>query len=278
MLICVLWLAPAFEVSASGLSRNFMSWRLISQGRVSDGGTSAVYELILPEQARRVENLEVYYVAKPWERIRRSRRIFGPAEAYTKELSGDPSRPRLSLYYGRSAQIEIIAGALIDGRFHSTRTLLNTYGNSDLEDPEARRVSAPPVWPGLRLTRTGFYPAMTGVPVYFELEADHRGPAAIRAFEQGREVSAELIGLGSDAYSYTPPLDPMLSAPGYSVKKDLTLVAALGDQGGVLSYYIPVNRSYYGHLYLRPGLLVVGLAALVSLGAVKLAGRRFKWS
>ena len=266
--------------SASSTGPDFMSWRLISQERVSDGGTAAVYELLLPAQAKSIENLEVFYTVKPWERVRRSRRVFGQTGYYTKDLSGDSAAPRLDIYYGKSARIEITAGALIDGRFQSARTLLNTYGNSDLKDPDARPVYGLPVWPGLSLRRPGFYRTITGEPIYFNIEADFRSRASVRAFDQGREVTAELtaeLTAESDGtFSYTPPLGPLLASPGYSVKRDVVLVAALGD-GGTMSYYLPVNRSYYGHLYLKPGLLVVVFTALATLALGVLAGRRFKW-
>jgi hypothetical protein len=259
--------------------RDFMSWRLLEQERVSDGGTTVVYELLWPGDSRDIEQVEIFYAVKPWERQRRSRRIFqGPAKFFTKNLVDGPSAPRLSIYYGGSARIEIAAGALIDGRFHTARTMVNTYGdNGRRNDPEAQPVSSLPRWPGLSLLGAGFYRALTGEPLYFIINADHRGQAVVRAFDRDWEVTAELDDLGNGTYQYIPPLDPVLSAPGYSVKKDVTMVAALADQGGVLSYYIPVNRSYYGNLYLAPGLLVVGLSSLASLGLVKLAGRRFKW-
>lgn len=278
VIIGLLLLAQTVEASgppeSAGL--DFMSWRLISQERVSDGGTVLVYELLLPE-ARSVENLEVFYAAKPWERARRSRRVFKTAEVYAKELSGQPPAYRLNIYYGGSARLEIMAGALIDGRFQTARTMLNVYGNADLKDPEARAVHSLPLWPNLDLRGPGFYRAMTGEPIFFNIEADHRDRIEARAFEQGREVTAELDDLGGGAYSYTPPLDPPLAAPGYSVKRDLVLVAALSNNGGTLSYYLPINRSYYGRSYLKPGLAVIGLTVLISLGLVFGAGRRFQW-
>lgn len=277
LVICVLLAAQTVEASGLPDDRDFMSWRLIEHERVSDGGMVAVYELLLPAGGRQVENLEVFYTVKPWERVRRGRRVFQPSEIFSKELSGSPSAPRLTIYYGGSARIEIMAGALIDGRFQTARTLLNTYGNSDLKDPEARAVYALPVWPGIGLRRAGFYRALTGEPIYFNIEADFRSPASVRVFDQGREATAELTDLGGGAYSYTSPLDPMLEAPGYSVKRDVVFVAALGEGGGTLSYYLPVNRSYYGRSYLKPGLAVIGLTVMISLGLVILTGRRFKW-
>lgn len=251
-----------------------MRWQLVEHKRVDDGGHLAEYKLLLPEGSTNVEGLEVFYVVRPWAGPRPSESPAASEEIFRPQLTGPPESPVLIIYSGRPARLEVMAGATIDGRFHLARTFLNTYGKSGLADPRAQKVPSLPYWPDLRLVGgAAYYRAQAGEELQFSLQGLEE--SRVTVFEGGSLASAKPVQLDNERYSYTPPLDPPLAAPGYSATRDLVFVAEAG--GAILSYYLPVGRSRYGRLYLWPGLLTVAAAALAGLLAVTAAGRRFKW-
>jgi len=273
--LCLILFWPALGIEAAPLSdRGSMRWQLVEHKRVDDGGHLAEYKLLLPDGSTNIEGLEAFYVVKPRAGLRPPDSPAVPEEIYRPQLAGPPEAPVLIIYSGQSARVEVMAGATIDGRFHLARTFLSTYGKSGLADPGAQKLSSRPGWPDLRLVSGAtYYRAQAGEELQFSLQGLEVRRIAV--FEEGRLTASEPLRLDNEHYSYTPPLDPPLTAPGYSVTRDLVFVAEAG--GAVLSYYLPVGRSRYGRLYLRPGLLTVASAALLGLIAVAVAGRRFKW-
>jgi hypothetical protein len=352
--------------------------------------------------------------------------MFGPDEFYAQSITGDAASPGFTIYCGRSARLDILAGAVIDGRFYSARTFINVYGDSAGSDPNSRLVEALPDWPSLELTGgAAYYRAQAGEELRFSIDADLDAELLaqdVDVFEDGLQANLKPTRLSDGLYSYTTPPYPILSAPSYSVTRDLVFVARIGAgtgtgteagsetgsetgtdigveagsgseagsetgadveagtdvgvdveagidvgvdveagidveveaapeaetnpeadadpeaktdvetqadpeaktdvetkadpeaktdvetkadpeakadaetkadpedkadaetrvyadvrQGAVLTFYLPVGRSRFGHLYLQPGLIIVALTAAAAFGAVRLAGRRFKW-
>jgi hypothetical protein len=270
-----------FKATAAGpawtAEPDFMSWRLAESRRVRDGGQAVEYELKMPQGVRNIEKLEVFYVLRPWNLPAVAGQMFGPDEIYSQGLTNEADSARLKLYCGRLARLDLLAGAILDGRFYLARTFQNVYGDSGRSDPGSRRVPALPDWPALDLAGgAAYYRAQAGEELRFHLDPARGAPVSVEVFEEGRPAEARPALLEEGLYSYSTPPYPLLSAPSYSVTRDMVFVARTGE-GAVLSYYLPVGRHRYGHVYLQAGLATVAVTAALAFLAVRLAGRSFKW-
>jgi hypothetical protein len=246
---------------------DFVWWRITGQGRTPDGGMTVDLELIGPDGA--LDDAEVAYKSTP-RHGSGGASSYGPVEAYRKKFNSP-----FSIYSGRTERIELMASVLIEGRKFYASAAFSCYGESGRSDQDSERVDTAPGWPSFHLVTDTksqiFYRAQTGTPVTLSIEGS---PSSVIVFEKG--VPAAAFPGQSGTYSYTPPHDRELAESGYSAKNDLVFAASLPD-GSVTSFYVPVFRAFYGQINLAGGLAVLASGALLSLGLVWRAGRRFPW-
>lgn len=280
LMLIIIFLSAFTTAEAADLrDHEGLRWRFIDNQRVQDGGTEAVYELSLPKFHQEVELLQFFYVVTPLKQEERHWIRQGVQEIYTKPLQGEHQTRRIKIYEGRVARIELWAGAKIGKKFYTARTILTSFGQSNKIDTQAQRLTTKPQWPNLELTqlRRNYYRAQAGTQLSFILNHENSNQAVTRLFENGQEIVTGLSRKPNGILNYTPPIDPLMAAPGFTVTRDLLLVSSTNDGENIMSYYLPVYRSFYGHSYLRPGLLVLATSVVISLGLVYYRGRRFKW-
>lgn len=219
----------------------------------------------------------------PFKREKRYTIVKGLPEIYTKPLQGEHKTRLIKIYTGRQAVIELWAVAEIKGRFYSARTIFTAFNHSGQKDTQAQRLQTKPQWPSLDLTQPGrhYYSTQAGNKSSFALKdkgkIQSQNKTLVRVFENGKEIGSGLSPTPDHEYNHTPAVDSIMTAPGYSEIRDLLLVATTNGGKNILSYYLPVHRATYGHYYLKPGLIVLGLGVLINLGWIYVRGRRFKW-
>ncbi|MDR1920240.1 MAG: hypothetical protein LBS31_00620 [Candidatus Adiutrix sp.] len=279
---------------------DFAWWRPAGQERTRDGGLEYVYELVLPAGLPPEPGVEIYGRVKTWRRSGASRETVSPewfslkAEPSAESSAAGPGAgsaggpvERVVIYSGRTEQFELWAEVRAGGLVYTAHTLFNGYGDSgrsrltpiESNGPEpAGREPAMRAPAGLALAMSQtYYRAQTGEPVVIESRGLPGPPGPVTVFEEGRRRAAELAPgeAGDGRYAYTPPHDPALAEAGYSVSKNLVFAAS--DQGGgrVWTLSLPVYRSFYGHVSLKLGLMIMAAAGLLSCALVGLAGRNF---
>ncbi|MDR1472479.1 MAG: hypothetical protein LBS75_08135 [Synergistaceae bacterium] len=255
---------------------DFLRWRMTEQARTSDGGMVVSFDLSIPPGAN-PEDIEVTYRALPQGNIGAETGGSAP-ETYRKKLGdtrpeGDGTVADVTVYSGRSELIELTAASRAGDARQYALTVFSCFGESGNEDPDAERTNYYPNRPAFRVATGQYYfRAQTGMPIEFSLDS---GPDSVSVFEKGIFTStAERDASGN--YVYVPPHDDELSEAGYTAKKDVVFAASMPD-GDLISFYVPVYRSFYGKIDLKGGLAVLSGSMLVSAALAMRAGRRFPW-
>ncbi|MDR1871321.1 MAG: hypothetical protein LBS60_05230 [Deltaproteobacteria bacterium] len=255
---------------AGAFSRDFIWWRLIDYRMNTDGGHQVNFNLMVESQ-KELTDLEVIFLMSPYER---SGAIRGYQKGSYFQKAVSPKQRDISFYSGVSARLDIFARGKLGDTPVYAQTILSTFGQSNLPDPEARPIDAPPTWPTWRFADSPrFYRAQTGTPLAMSISPK---PSLVKVFED-QVVMANYPGADQKTYEYSSPHNQSLAKKGYTEKKkDVVFVAYLDDGAGEVSFSLPVYRAYYGQLDYGKGLVVMGATLLGTVGLVGLKGRRFK--
>lgn len=242
---------------------DFLHWRMVSQDKTRDGGMRVSFTLCLPRGA---EDLEVAYRTMP------RGGSGGEPETYRKRPDGiDGDAASVTIYSGREENVELMARARRGDAWQYASAVFSCFGESGNADPDAERGGGAE-WPVFHVeTGPYYFRAQTGMPLKLSLDS---GPESILVFERGVPAGA----IPRDApggYTYVPPNDDELSEAGYTAKKDVVLAAAA--HSGLVSFYVPVYRAFYGKTDLRGGIATLSASALAVSALVIRSGRRFPW-
>ena len=266
----------AFHESTFAEENDSLRWYFEGQRQMRDGGVEAQFSL-RGADALEIDELELYYTtgssalrgnpdAQP-ERL---------SAAYYKRVAADTRN--IVIYSGRYTQIGLWAVAKAGGMTHVAQTAVNLYGQSGLDKTDFEELDSLPLLPGLDVIRRGRYGVMTGEPVDFSMNSGYAGP--VRIYLDGEKI-AELHP--EDAiYRYVLPGGRNLTArAGVSYHELLFITDAFkaeGFTGGIrFSCWLPLYRSARDNQDISGGLAVLFSATVISLVAVILKGRRFKW-
>ncbi|MDR1085952.1 MAG: hypothetical protein LBP22_14130 [Deltaproteobacteria bacterium] len=265
----VLMSLAVISPAAARDNRNFMWWQMTDQSQAPDGGHLIYYNLNLREQAG-TEDLEVIFLFSPYRKDG-AVRAFGTGQFYKKLVA--PNQRKFTFYGGQSGKMEVFAKARTGGRTFYAQTIMSTFGQSGLTDPEAVPAEMSLDWPKWRLGQGDrFYRAQVGRPLDLSFS---QNPNFVQVFED-QVVMGNFRFQGRGPYVYTPSPGQGLARSGYTARKtDLVSVAFL-DNGDRASFSLPVYRAYYSQLDYNKGFLVMGIFLAGTLGLVTAKGRRFQ--
>ena len=254
-----------------------LRWHFEEQHRARDGGVEASFTLIGAD-ALKIDELEFFYTLDPIRYVRvENIQPENNRAAYHKKAPADTRN--LVIYSGRYVQLELWAVAKTGGMTHITQTALNLYGESGLDKTDFEKLESPPFLPGFNMNRKrGFYAAMTGEPVNFNMRSGQAGP--VRIYLDGENI-AELTP-DAGVYDYVLPHGRKLATRALMDHHDLLFIADAfkpEDSAGLVQFSccLPLYRSMRDNLDFSGGLAVLFSAAAISLIAVIFKGRRFAW-
>ena len=253
----------------------YMAWQLVEQRKTSDESMLTRLFLNMPSGYATDQAVEVWYQVTPWQR-KVSEFKEGPPFFYTKTLTPVKNGFSLDIKSGGSEKIVLWAKTQINGRPAVAQTLFYSFGHSGHADYEARRIDPVVEENAFDISfDKRFYRVQTGEPISLRLNNSRESNTTVLIFENGRALDVALSAGSDGGYEYTPPHRDSLSKRGFSAKEDLVFVADL-KEAGIVSLYLPLYRSLYGHLSLSWGLLIAFCSAAFCLWLIKRADKRFK--
>lgn len=273
-LLSVLLWSPPLKADPEA---DFAWWRLSNISYASDGAAQVLLELLAPPQLGPEAEALIYVREQPWQRPRRNR-LFGEPEYRCLRLKG-PFPQKLEIRSQRNEKVDLYAELRDGEQKYYARTVFHLYysqkndGGSLLPGPQLEQL---PPWPGLNYLPDGYsgFRAQTGEDLNFAAENLAAPFPSLSVMERGslvQTVAADSQG----RYVYTPPHDPQLSRFGYMNHKDLLLLGRLPEAKTSFTFYIPLYRSYYGHISLSKGLGLLALTMALTAAAARFWRRRY---
>ncbi len=259
----------------SAQAHDFMWWKLEEQKKEESGSMISRFSLNMPNEDSNPESLEVFVLLRPWQR-KNGERFHGALEVYHQNLKSEGGSFNLEWTSMRAETINLWAKAIIDGKNFYAQAQVNAYGKDEESlDKKKQKFDEPPSWPGLViLEETKIYRVQTGKALNFLLNSPTLRPEADTIFNGTEKTSLPIKNKNNGGpFSYTPPHDKELAQASYAARKDLLLIMRLANDGSMLSFYLPLYRSYYGNSSTAGGLLTLVGGAIVA-GLVMLAAKR----
>jgi hypothetical protein len=235
-----------------------------------DGGQLTKYALSV-SSLRDLTDLEVVFRLSPYQKAGADRAYL--SGSFYRKLSARGQRDFV-FYSGQNARLDIFAKGLLGQTPVLAQTMVSTFGQSGLSDPEAIPLKFDLNWPSWRLKGSErFYRAQTGQP----LALTWPGKTLLAQAVQDGVVMANFPGSTKGSYRYAVAHDQNLAQKSYvESPRDLVFVAYLDQGQGQATFSLPVYRAYYGQLAYSKGLGALAVVVLGGLGLVGLRGRRFR--
>jgi hypothetical protein len=266
----------AFQTFAFTGETDSFHWYFEGQRQMRDGGIEAHFSLYGAD-ALKIDELEFFYATSA-SALRRNPDVQPErrSTAYYKKVPADTRN--IVIYNGRYAQLELWAVAKAGGLTYITQTAVNLYGQSGLEKTDFEELDALPALPRLEVVRRGRYGVMTGEPLNFSMRSGYTGP--VRVYLDGEKI-AELQP-EDGVYRHVLPGGRKLVSRSRADYHELLFIADTFESEDIngdirFSCWLPLYRSARDNQDFPGGFTALFSAAALSLIAVVLKGRRFKW-
>ena len=270
------FMAGAFQTFAFADEADSLRWYFEGQRQMRDGGVEADFSLYGAD-ALEIDELELFYTIGSSARSkspvvqleRRNAAYYKKVTAYTRKIV---------IYSGRYMQLKLWAVAKVGAVTYVAQTAVNLYGQSGVDKTDFEELDVLPPLPGIDVLSQSRYGVMTGEPINFTMKSDYAGP--VRIFIDGAKI-AELLP-ENDVYSCVLPNGRKLTPRAGTSYHELLFTTDVFKTDNVdgdvrFSCWLPLYRSTRDNKDFPGGLATLFTAVALSVIAVVLKGRRFKW-
>ena len=266
----------ALQASAFTEEADSLRWRFEGQRQMRDGSVEAHFSLYGAD-ALEIDELEFFYSTGDFA-LRGNPNVQPEihSTAYHKKVPADTRN--IVIYSGRYAQLELWAVAKAGGMTYVAQTAVNLYGQSGLDKTDFEELDTLPALTGLTVLKRGRYGVMTGEQIDFSIRNGYAGP--VRVYLDGVKIAELQPEAG--VYSHLLPSGRKLTARAGVDYHELLFITDAFETEGVngdirFSCWLPLYRSMRDNQDFPGGFVVLFSAAAISLIAIVLKGRRFKW-